>query len=59
MFPFDSAAGSAMILFLLVELHIGRFTFKTLIERQTAQFFRLCQEEEVERVRHISVSHHL
>ncbi len=38
-----------MILFLLSELYVGRLTFKTLIERQTAQFFRLCQEEEMER----------
>ena len=45
-----------MIFFLFVELHIGRLTFKTLIERQTAQFFRLCQEEEVEHVRHIKGS---
>ena len=50
MFPFDNAAGSMMILFLLSELYVGRLTFKTLIERQTAQFFRLCQEEEMERI---------
>jgi len=45
-----------MIVSLLAQLYIGRMTLKTLIERQTAQFFRLCQEEEVERMRSIEAS---
>ncbi|KAJ1454033.1 hypothetical protein M885DRAFT_618524 [Pelagophyceae sp. CCMP2097] len=44
-FPFDTAAGGIMIIMLLVELVIGRITLNLLIKRQTAQFFRLCQEE--------------
>ncbi|EGB05755.1 hypothetical protein AURANDRAFT_72172 [Aureococcus anophagefferens] len=52
-FPFDRAAGSIMIFYLVIELFVGRFTLKTLIQRQTAQFFRLCQEEEIRRMRRI------
>jgi len=42
-----------MIFYLVIELFVGRFTLKTLIQRQTAQFFRLCQEEEIRRMRRI------
>lgn len=57
-FPFDTAAGSMMMLFLLSELYVGRLTFRTLIERQTAQFFRLCQEEEMERILNTTFVNH-
>ena len=45
-FPFDSSAGALMFVMLWVELIAGYFTLHTLIARQTAQFYRLCQEEE-------------
>ncbi|KAJ8604328.1 hypothetical protein CTAYLR_002491 [Chrysophaeum taylorii] len=50
-FPFDSACGSIMLVFLVLELVIGKRTLDVLIARQTAQFFRLCQEAELERMR--------
>lgn len=43
-----------MTIFLLVELFVGRKTFKELIERQTAQFVRLCLEAETERTRQVT-----
>lgn len=53
-FPFDSGSGLVMTIFLLVELFVGRKTFKELIERQTAQFVRLCLEAETERNRQVT-----
>lgn len=53
-FPFDSGSGLVMTIFLLVELFVGRKTFKELIERQTAQFVRLCLEAETERTRQVT-----
>ena len=44
-----------MIFYLLVELFVGRATLNTLIQRQTAQFFRLCQEEEIQRMKQIEI----
>jgi transmembrane protein 17 len=45
-FPFDEAAGALMFAMLIIELVVGYVTLHTLIQRQTAQFYRLCQEEE-------------
>lgn len=45
-FPFDAAGGAIMLFFLLLELIVGRRALDILITRQTAQFFRLCQEAE-------------
>jgi len=45
-FPFDGSTGIFMFLVLLVELVFGYVALHGLIKRQTAQFFRLCQEEE-------------
>lgn len=52
-FPFDRAAGITMLFFLSIELCVGRYTLNTLIQRQTAQFFRLCQEEEIQRMKEV------
>ena len=49
-FPFDVAAGALMLLFLILELIVGKRSVDVLIQRQTAQFFRLCQEEEFRRM---------
>jgi transmembrane protein 17 len=45
-YPFDAGAGVVMFTLLLIELFAGYMTLHTLIARQTAQFYRLCQEEE-------------
>jgi len=37
-----------MVIILVVELLAGYMTLHSLIQRQTAQFYRLCQEEEDE-----------
>ncbi len=44
--PFDLAVGSIMLGVIVVELGVGYVTLHGLIERQTSQFYRLCQEEE-------------
>ena len=49
-FPFDKSGGSLMLLFLVSELFVGKRSVDKLIQRQTAQFFRLCQEEEFQRI---------
>ena len=46
LFPFDLSTGVVMLTMLIVELLVGYMTLHTLIQRQTAQFYRLCQEEE-------------
>ncbi|GMI38723.1 hypothetical protein TrCOL_g8622 [Triparma columacea] len=48
LFPFDESCGAIMIILLVVELLMGYLTLHALIARQTAQFYRLCQEEEDE-----------
>ena len=40
-FPFDTVAGSLMIIALVVEIIVGCRAVQTLIARQTAQFYRL------------------
>lgn len=52
-FPFDSAAGCIMLVFLLLELVIGKRTLNALITTQTAHFKRLCQQQELLRMRDI------
>ena len=47
-FPFDASTGLLMLIMLIIELGLGYATLHTLIQRQTAQFYRLCQEEEDE-----------
>ncbi|GMH73082.1 hypothetical protein TrLO_g12048 [Triparma laevis f. longispina] len=47
-YPFDESTGAVMLVILVVELFFGYLTLHTLIQRQTAQFYRLCQEEEDE-----------
>ena len=47
-FPFDASTGLVMLIMLIIELFVGYATLHTLIQRQTAQFYRLCQEEEDE-----------
>ena len=42
-----------MLFFLSIELCVGRYPLNTLIQRQTAQFFRLCQEEEIQRMKEV------
>jgi transmembrane protein 17 len=49
-FPLDHAAGIIMLLYLCIELCVGRITLNALIKRQTAQFSRLCQEQENQRM---------
>ena len=44
-YPFDAIAGIIMLLLLAVEFVIGSMAWNKLIVRQTAQFYRLCQEE--------------
>jgi hypothetical protein len=44
-FPFDVIGGLIIIVLLFIELAIGAFAMKSLILRQTAHFYRLCQEE--------------
>jgi len=39
-----------MLSYLFIELCVGRITLNALIQRQTAQFFRLCQEQENQRI---------
>lgn len=51
LFPFDSIGGTIMVVFLVLELIVGKRTLDALITRQTAQFFRLCQEAECSRMR--------
>jgi len=46
LFPFDKSIGTFMFVLLWVKLLVGVFALQGLIRRQTAQFFRLCQEEE-------------
>ena len=40
-----------MLCLLFVELCAGWYTLNSLIQHQTAQFFRLCQEEETHAMR--------
>jgi len=44
--PFDKSIGFLMFFMLWIELVFGVVALQGLIRRQTAQFFRLCQEEE-------------
>lgn len=53
-FPFDSAAGCIMLVFLLLQLVIGKRTLNALITTQTAHFKRLCQQQELLRMRDIA-----
>jgi transmembrane protein 17 len=46
LFPFDKSAGVLMIVVLVLEMIMGYRALLSLIRRQTAQFYRLCQEEE-------------
>ena len=46
-FPFDQIAGYMMLALLLLEMVVGYNALRALIRRKTAQFYRLCQDEEV------------
>lgn len=43
--PLDRLLGMGQMAFLFLELGIGFMAFRALIRRQTAQFYRLCQED--------------
>jgi len=45
-FPFDQIAGYMMLALLLLEMVVGYNALRALIRRKTAQFYRLCQDEE-------------
>ena len=45
--PFDTAVGVPMIVFLLLEFLVSAFSLRKLIEKQTAKFFQLLQEEDI------------
>ena len=44
-YPLDFLFGFSLLILLLLEGFVGTLAFQTLIRRQTAHFYRLCQEE--------------
>lgn len=57
-YPFEIAAGSILLVILIVEAVLGYYANKRLTTKQTASFMRMCQEDEVPDVLQLKHSAH-